>query len=107
MEELFELRVVLLHPQNHHNNLGMPEHCLGPSHHVVHKLGFGLNYVSLIVKLDKVRLAHSDLELIACLTEGVKDLVSDIVVGASLTMLVHHNPFLVTQVDGLLDRHSL
>ena len=85
----------------------MPEHCLRSSHHVVHKLRFGLNNVPLVVKLDKVRLTHSDLELIACLLEGVEDLVSDIVVGASIVVLVHHDPFLVTQVDGLLDRHSL
>ena len=85
----------------------MPEHCLRSSHHVVHKLRFGLNNVPLVVKLDKVRLTHSDLELIACLLEGVEDLVSDIVVGASIVVLVHHYPFLVTQVDGLLDRHSL
>ena len=106
VEELLVLGVVLLHPQNHDHDLGMPKDCLGSSHHVVHKLSFSLDYVPLIVKLDKVRLTHSDLQLIACLSEGVVDLVSDIVVGASGIMLVHHNPLLVTQVDGLLDRHS-
>ena len=85
----------------------MPEYCLRPSHHVVHKLSFGLNYVPFIVKLDKVRLTHSDLELIACLAEGVENFVSSVVVGASIIVLVHHDPFLLTQVDGLLDRHSL
>ena len=85
----------------------MPENCLRSSHHVVHKLSFGLNNVPLVVKLDEMRLSNSDLELIASLSEGVEDPVSNIVIGASTVVLVHHNPFLVTQVDGLLNRHSL
>ena len=80
VEELLVLAVILLKTKYHHYDLRMPEDCLWPSHHVVHKLSFYLNYILLIVKLYEVRLPHSDLQHIACLLEGLKDPVSDLVV---------------------------
>ena len=111
-EQLLVHLVVVLLAEHNDSDLGVAEHAIRPVHHVAQELVLHLIVIVLALELYPVRLLDADFELLARLQEVVVDAVGDIEVGplalvGPFRVLVDHDPLLLVQVDGLLDRQSL
>ena len=90
----------------------MAEHTIRSIHHVSKELVLHLRVVRLALQLDPVGLLDADLQLSVCLAEVLVDVVGAFEVGSLtrilvLRVLVDHDPVLVRQIDGLLNRQLL
>lgn len=70
------------------------------SHHIVLELLLKLGTITLVRKLNEVRILHREFELAARLLEVFYDVVSAVI----LTFIIDKDPFLLVQIHCFLNR---